>query len=151
MAIAANIALDLTTNPLSLAGTINMRPSHHATIPIMTLDRRIIRQRRTVMADGRKWLRCQSVMASSSTLAHAANEVASAMATKPKMGKSKRLSAILAATDIIEYHIGVRISSRAKNAGWKTFSKTYAGSPLEKAASAEAVIWVSRAVNWPRS
>src|SRR5690606_10292147 len=149
MPIAANIAADLITNPLSLAGMINMRPSHHATMPIMPLDRRTIRHRRTVMADGRKWFCCQSVMARSSTLAHAANEVASAMDTKPRIGKSKRLSAIFAATDIIEYHIGVRISSRAKNAGWKTFSKTYAGSPLEKAESAEAVIWVSRAVNWP--
>ena len=48
-------------------------------------------------------------------------------------------------------HIGVRVSSRAKNAGWKTLIRTNAGRPTEKATKAQAVAVVSEAVNAPRS
>src|SRR3546814_7413896 len=67
-------------------------------------------------------------------------------------GKTRAtLSAILAATVHAATITGVRVSSRAKKAGARTFTSTKAGRPTAYAARVHAVSALSARVNDPRS
>ena len=62
-------------------------------------------------------------------LTQAAIEVAAAMPTWPKRKKSANAPTTLTTIETPPYHIGVRVSSRAKKAGCSTLMATKAGRP----------------------